>query len=110
MEDEFIHKKVDAAMHSLDNINRASPRPYLFTRLEARMQNEKNIWARLSSFVARPVVAFACICFILILNAMVIFFSDNDVSTLAQQVNELTTADEYSQVGSALYEFENAKP
>jgi hypothetical protein len=41
---------------------------------------------------------------------MAIFFSDNDVSTLAQQVNELTTADEYRQVGSALYEFENAKP
>ena len=110
MEDEFIHKKVDAAMHSIDNINRASPRPYLFTRLEARMQNEKNIWARLSSFVAKPVVAFACICFILILNAMVILFSDNDVNNLAQQVNELTTADEYSQVGSALYEFENSKP
>jgi hypothetical protein len=109
MEDE-IHKKVDAVMHSIDNINRASPQLYLFTRLEARMQNEKNIWGRLSSFVARPVVAFACICFILILNAMVIFFSDNDVSPLAQQVNELTTADEYSQVGSALYEFENTKP
>ena len=58
MEEEFIHKKIDEVMHSMDSINRASPRPFLFTRLEARMQNEKNIWVKLSSFVARPVVAF----------------------------------------------------
>ena len=75
MKDESLNKKIDDAMQSMDNINRATPRPFLFTRLEARMQNEKNIWGRLSSFVARPVVAFACICFVLILNAMVIFFS-----------------------------------
>ena len=110
MEDEFIHKKIDDVMHSMDNINRASPRPFLFTRLEARMQNEKNIWGRMSSFVARPVIAFACICFVLIINVMVIFLSNNSGDPVAQQGNELTTADEYSQVSSTLYEFENFKP
>jgi len=110
MEDKFIHKKLDDVMHSMDNINRASPRPFFFTRLEAIMQNEKNIWGKLSSFVARPVVAFACICFVLIINAMVIFLSNNSGNSLAQQGNELATADEYSQVSSTLYEFENQKP
>ena len=33
-------------MHSIDGIKRATPRPFLFTRLEARMQNEKNIWVK----------------------------------------------------------------
>ena len=110
MEDEFIHKKIDDVMHRMDNINRASPRPFLFTRLETRMQNEKNIWGRMSSFVARPVIAFACICFVLIINAMVIFLSNNSGDSVAQQGNELATADEYSQVSSTLYEFENFKP
>ena len=107
MEEEFIHKKIDEVMHSIDSINRASPRPFLFTRLEARMQNEKNIWVKLSSFIARPVVALTCICFILIINAMVIFLLNNSGNSLAQQGNELATADEYSQVNSTLYEFEN---
>src|SRR5450432_217523 len=110
MEDKFIHKKIDEVMHSMDSINRASPRPFLFTRLEARMQNEKNIWVKLSSFVARPVVAFTCICFVLIINAMVIFLTNNPGNSFAQQGSELATADEYSQVSSTLYEFENTKP
>jgi hypothetical protein len=110
MEDEFVHKKIDEVMHSVDGIKRASPRPFLFTRLEARMQNERNIWVKLSSFVARPVVAFTCICFVLIINVMVIFLLNSPGSLLPQQGNELATADEYSQVSSTLYEFENSKP
>jgi hypothetical protein len=110
MEDKFIHKKIDEVMHSMDGIDRASPRPFLFTRLEARMQNEKNIWVKLSSFVARPVIAFACICFVLIINAMVIFLINSPGNSLPQQGNELAAADEYSQVSSTLYEFENTRP
>ena len=110
MEEESIHKKIDEVMHSMDGISRATPRPFLFTRLEARMQNEKNIWVQLSSFVIRPVVAFVCICFVLIINTMVIFLLNNPGNSLEQQGNELATADEYSQVSSALYEFENTKP
>ena len=110
MKEESINKKIDEVLNSLDGINRAQPRPFLFTRLEARMQSEKNIWFRLSSFMARPAVAFACICFVLIINAMVIFMTYSTVSSLTQQGNELATTDEYSQVSSNLYEFENTKP
>lgn len=109
MKDEYINKKVDEALNSLDNIEKASPRPFFFTRLEARMQNEKNIWSRISSFVARPVIAFTCICFVLIMNTMVILISNNSGNTL-QTGSELATADEYSQVTTNIYEFENAKP
>ncbi|MEO8763213.1 MAG: hypothetical protein ABI416_02955 [Ginsengibacter sp.] len=109
MEEESINRKIDEVLNSMDSIERAVPRPFLFTRLEARMQNDKNIWIRLSSFVARPVVAFACICFVLILNAMVIFFAHSPAVSLAQG-NELATTDEYSQLSSNLYEFENTRP
>lgn len=53
MEDDFLNKKVDEVMQSMDGIRRAAPRPFLFTRLEARMQNERNVWNKLTSFVAR---------------------------------------------------------
>lgn len=109
MKDENIHKKIDEAMHSLDNIKKASPRPFLFTRIEARMQKEKNIWAQLATFVSRPVVAFACICIIIMVNAMVIFSTNNSKNYVAQQNTELAAADEYSQV-TTLYDFENIKP
>ena len=110
MEDDFLNKKVDEVMQSVDGIKRAAPRPFLFTRLEARMQNERNVWNKLSSFVARPVIAFACICFVLIINAMVVLLSDTPANSLAPQGSELATADEYSQVSYNLYDFENSKP
>ena len=110
MEDEFLNKKIDEVMQSMDSINRATPRPFLFTRLEARMQNERNIWSKLSSFAARPVIAFACICFVLIINAMVILLSNTSGNSLTQQSSELATADEYNQVSYNLYDFENSKP
>jgi hypothetical protein len=110
MEDEFLNKKIDEIMDSMDGMKRAAPRPFLFTRLEARMQNERNVWNKFSSFVARPVVAFACICFVVILNAMVIFLSNTSGNSLAQQGSELATVDEYSQISYNLYDFENAKP
>ena len=110
MEDKKLHTKIEEMMQSVDGIRRASPRPFLFTRLEARMQNDKkNIWSRLSSFVARPVIAFSCICLVLLLNAMVIFLSNSSGNVTAQQGTELTTTDEYSQVSYNIYDFENAK-
>ncbi|MGH2649392.1 MAG: hypothetical protein ACRDE8_17560 [Ginsengibacter sp.] len=110
MKDEKVHKKIDEVMHSIDNIRKASPRPFLFTRLEARMQKEKNIWANMASFVARPVIAFACICIIIVVNAVVIFSADSSKNSLAQQNSEFATVDEYSQVTTTLYDFENTKP
>ena len=110
MDDKFLHKKIDDVMQSIDGIKRASPRPFLLTRIEGRMQNERNIWATLSSFVAKPVVALICICFIVIINAMVIFMANSPSDSLTQQGNELAAADEYSQVSTAFYEFENPKP
>ncbi len=110
MKDENIHKKIDEAMHSLDNIKKASPRPFLFTRLEARMQKEKNIWEKLASYAARPVIALACICIIIMMNAVVIFSTNNSKNSLVQQNTELAAADEYSQVTTTLYDFENIKP
>lgn len=110
MGDEILNKKIDDVMQSMDGIKRASPRPFLFTRLEARMQNERNIWSRISSFVSRPVVAFACICFVLVINSMVILFSNNSSNSTPQQNADLVTADEYSQVSYNIYDFENSKP
>ena len=97
-------------MQSIDKIKKASPRPFLFTRLEARMQREKNIWEKLSSFVARPVIAFACICLVIMINVMVIFSANTSENSLVQQNSESASVDEYSQVTTTLYDFENARP
>ena len=108
--DQHLDKKIDEAMQSLDGIEKASPRPFFFTRLEARMQREKSRWEVISSFVAKPIVAFACICLIIMINADVIFSSANSKNVTDQQNSEQATADEYNSVSAPLYEFVNSTP
>ena len=104
-----INRKIEDALRSLDDIKKASPDPFFFTRLEARMHRKKNIWVEVSSFVTRPLVVFACILLILLINAAVIFTSSNLTASSEKQNNELATVDEYSQVSSSFYEFEMTK-
>ncbi len=107
---ENLNRKIDKAMQSLNGIGKASPRPYFFTRLEARLEKQKSRWETLSSFLSKPVIAIACICVILMINAAVILSSANLKNSTDQQNNELATADEYNSVSAPLYEFVNSTP
>ena len=106
---EKHNDKIEAALHSIDGIEKAMPAPFFFTRLEARMQREKNVWEKITSIIAQPVITFSCICLVIMINAFVIFSSSDTNNTTAEQNSELATVDEYSQVGTTLYEFENSK-
>ena len=107
---EKINNKIDSAFESIENIQRATAPDFFFTRLEARMLREKkNVWEKISSFIARPAVAFGCMAVILIMNSVFIFSNIvNDEG--AVMANELATVDEYSQVSTGLYELENLRP
>ncbi len=107
---ENFNKKIEDILKSLDGIEKASPRPFFFTRLEARMQKEKSIWEDISSFVAKPLVAIGCICLVIMINAAVIFSAENLSRNNTSQNTETATIDEYNQVSSAFYEFINTKP
>lgn len=105
-----INRKIEDTLHSLDGITKASPTPFFFTRLEARMHKKRNVWDQVSSFVSRPVIVFSGIFLILLINAAVIFTSSTLNTTPEKQNNELATVDEYSQVSTSFYEFVNTKP
>ncbi len=106
MDEKEINKKIDDAMHSIEDISKASPAPFFFTRLEARMMQERNPWYQLSSFFAKPVIAFACICLVIILNLAVIFKTMNAGETYSKQGSDIASVDEYSQLTTGLYELD----
>lgn len=103
---EKISKKVEDAMRSIEGIHKAAPPPFFFTRLEARMHAEKNTWLKITSFLARPSIAFACICLIILINTIVIFSTANTDNQLAAQNTEVLTIDEYSQLTANFYDYE----
>ncbi|MEP6673518.1 MAG: hypothetical protein ABJA78_00120 [Ferruginibacter sp.] len=107
---EHIEKRIDDALNSADNIGRAAARPFLFTRLHARMnRQEESLWERVVRTTARPSVVISGLCMIICINAMVIAY--NNVKTVKVNIpDQLATADEFSTSVTALYYNENSEP
>ncbi len=69
-----IEKLVNETLGSFDGIQKAGPRPFMFTRIMARMnQKEETIWERIAFLVSKPAVAFATVILFLAINAFVLF-------------------------------------
>lgn len=109
MQEDF-NNKMKEALNSLDGMEQASAKPFFFTRLEEKMQNKKDTWEKISSFVTRPSIAIGCICSVMIINAAVIFSSQKKQTNAAGQNDESATVDEYSQLSSTFYDFLNTNP
>jgi len=107
---ERIDKMTDEALDSLDGAKRATPRPYLFTRLTARMQRQnEGAWENVGRFIARPVVVVAGLCMIIAINVLVIA-SNNSTTTNTAIAEQSATQDEFSTSIASLYDIENTEP
>lgn len=104
-----INKLIDEALNSLDDAGQASPKPYLFTRLNARMQNAKeNTWDNALSFISKPAFAFVSLCLVIAINVTVISYNYNAATTAASE-EPFAAVDEYSSV-TVLNDIENIEP
>ena len=106
---EHINKLVDEALNSLDGAERAIPRPYLFTRLNARMQREtESSWDNILKFISRPAIALAGLCLVIAINALVLTNNYSATTTVAEE--QYASADEYNTSVSLLNDIENIEP
>lgn len=105
-----IGKKVNNAMESLDGIQKAEPAPWFFARVRARLEREeKNVWEKMGSFLARPVVAFAGLALIIGLNAFILFEKDTTTSSeIGYTFNE--PEDENMLTAANSFDYENLEP
>lgn len=99
---EHIENEVDKTLQSLEGIKRAQPNPYLFTRIMARM-HKHNGWEKVTYFIARPVIAFAVLLFVIVINALVVFQFNRTSSNETEGIVINDIADEYNMVASTNY-------
>lgn len=72
--DKQIQEQIEAALNSLEGVERAQARPFMFTRVMARLEREPaGWWDRLGIFITRPAVAIASVLLILLVNGLVLF-------------------------------------
>lgn len=104
-----IQVKVDEVMDSLSGIQKATPQPFFYTRLQARLQkSKKNVWEDLSRVITRPAFAVLSLSFVVLLNTVVIF-SESSAAAGMPENTEIAVADEYSRT-SSYYNLENVIP
>lgn len=109
MDQHKLAKLIDETIDSMDAVERATPAPFLLTRLHAALRREEiSYWERMTVFLCRPGVALAAVLLVLMLNFVMYTYSNRN------QNNFQTTgtgADEYSMINpAALFEIENTQP
>ena len=108
---EQIDKLVDEALNSMDDAQRAAAKPYLLTRIHARMNKETgSVWEKAGWFITRPAVAFTGICLVVLINASVIFYNKSTTAVTNTDVAVQNTTDEFSYTVSGIYDIENTQP
>ena len=99
-----IQDQVDKTLDSLDGIQRASGNPFLFTRIQARLQmEEKNFWSQAFAFISRPAIAFAGVAIVIIINAFVLLESRSELPKNTQDEGQVF-ASEYDLSTNTIYE------
>lgn len=107
---EKINKLVEEAMNSLDDAQRAEPKPYLLTRINARMdKGAASVWERASWLITRPAVAFTGLCMIVLLNVLVVMNKTSHTNNIAEQTVQ-NQSDYLSYSASTIYDIDNTQP
>ena len=103
-----IQKRVEEAMDSILNIGQATPQPFFYARLIARIQRrERNNWEKISILVSRPAFAFITVSMVLMLNIYVAF-NETSSSPNTPEMSEVATADDLGT--NTFYDIENVQP
>jgi hypothetical protein len=111
MQKSSIEKLVDETINSLNGAVRAEAKPFLLTRIYARMQNEaglQNIWTRAAAFLTTPRVALAGLLLIVILNVTIIMQRSAGPANTVQ--NSTSAKDEFAINVVSIYDVENQEP
>ena len=103
-EQKHIREEVEKTLESLNGVQRAAANPYLFTRIEARLEKEeRSFWSRALTFISRPSVAVPAIVLTILINTAIFFeFKSEKVQT--PQEEEQFFASEYNVSDNTIYE------
>ena len=115
MDKNKLEQLIEATINSVDGAERATPAPFLLTRINARMlaakEESNSIWERASSFLSRPGFALATLAFIIVLNILLYSFKDGSGNFNNALQNLQASADENPMGNaSALFDLENFQP
>src|SRR5258705_11985121 len=100
---EKIQQEIEQTLQSLDSVKRAGANPFLFTRIQARMNKKTSRWEeRTFSFISKPAIAFAILLLVMAVNGWALWGSGSDENITADNGNTSVPEfyNEYNNVAS----------
>ena len=93
-----IEKRVEETLNSLDGIQRATPQPWLFSRIKKRLteDEDRTVWGAVGGFLGKPAIAIAGLCFILMINVFLVFNNqqkENILVPFSAQIDQPTDSE-----------------
>lgn len=108
---EKIQQEIEQTLQCLDGAKRAEANPFLFTRIQARMNKRSSRWEeRTFSFLSKPAIAVAIVVIVMAVNGWALWDNSSSGSneTVTADTNVSELASEYNVVASVdNYDYEN---
>jgi hypothetical protein len=89
-----MENRLESALNSLDGIRRASPAPYFFTRLKAKMTREERDWGGIVGIISRPLYALAIVGIVIFINSWIVFRDTGDTLPSTAFINGTANTNE----------------
>ena len=109
---DILNDKIDFILSSIDGIAKASPKPFLLTRINACLNNpvDETVWGRIAFFLKKPIVFGFTILLLLFINILVIKSIKN--RSEIENITKTATTQKYDFAinVSVLYDTENHEP
>ena len=109
---DILNDKIDAALKSIDGLAKASPKPFLLTRINAGLNNAvaETVWSQIAFYLKKPLVAGFAILLLIFVNIIAIKSIKNRSET--ENIAKAATAQKYDFAinVSVLYDIENHEP
>jgi flagellar biosynthesis/type III secretory pathway M-ring protein FliF/YscJ len=105
---EKIQGEIERTLQSIDGVKRAEANPFLYTRIQARMNKKSTGWEGIFSFVSKPAIAIAIVAIVMAVNGWALWGSNTTEETITESSNASELATEYNSVASVNnYDYEN---
>jgi hypothetical protein len=107
-----IDQLVEEAFNSINNIERASVKPFLLSRVNSRMLSEKRNtwWENAAFYFGKPSFAIPGLAMLMLINITAVIFYASEPSTSIAEQNIQASSDEFSYSVASIYENENSEP
>ena len=109
-EKKDIESRIEETLNSLDGIRRAEANPFLFTRIQARLDRSRSGFERVAQIAGKPAFAFLLLLIVVGSNVAVMWKGSAEASAVKREQTQFAVADEYHLDVPALYDYETPEP